>query len=106
MRDYDNDILTPVESMVEIREERVYDERPSLPPLGELNLKEYKPKKQEILREYEIRIKFLSVGCVVNVGCKEIPFRSVKEAMDNINKYVENPYEEGKKWHSIFDGEE
>jgi len=94
MRDYDNDVLRPVE----IREESV--------TLGELKMSEYKPKKQEILREYEIGIRFLSVGCVVSVGCKQIPFRSVKEAMDKINKYVENPYEEGKKWHSIFDGEE
>lgn len=105
MRDYD------VNEPVEIREERVemrmegaprgYDREP------ELRMKEeYKPKKQELLKEYEIRLRFLSVGCVVGVGCKEIPFRSVKEAMEEINKYVENPYEEGKKWHSIFDGEE
>jgi hypothetical protein len=100
MRDYD------VNEPVEIREERVYDERPSLPSLGELKMKEYKPKKQEILREYEIGIRFLSVGCVVSVGCKQIPFRSVKEAMEEVNKYVENPYEENKKWNSIFDGEE
>ena len=98
MRDYDNDVLRPFEQPVEIREERV--------EMSELKIPEYKLKKQEILKEYEIRIRFLSVGCIVNVGCKEIPFRSVKEAMDKINKYVENPYEEGKKWHSIFDGEE
>jgi hypothetical protein len=105
MREYD------VNEPVEIREERVemrmegaprgYDREP------ELRMKEeYKPKKQELLKEYEIRLRFLSVGCVVGVGCKEIPFRSVKEAMDCVNEYVENPYEVGKKWHSIFDGEE
>ena len=69
-------------------------------------MKEYIPKKQDILREYEIGIRFLSVGCVVSVGCKQIPFRSIKEAMVEVNKYVENPYEEVKKWNSIFDGEE
>jgi len=100
MRDYD------VNEPVEIREERVYDERQSLPPLGELNLKEYKPNKQEILREYELRIKFLSVGCVVSVGCKDIPFRSVKEAMECVNDYVNNPYEESKKWRELFESEE
>jgi hypothetical protein len=105
MRDYD------VNEPVEIREERVemrmegaprgYDREP------ELRMKEeYKPKKQELLKEYEIRLRFLSVGCVVGVGCKEIPFRSVKEAMDCVNEYVENPYEVGKKWNSIFNGEE
>ena len=68
--------------------------------------KEYIPKKQELLREYEIRLRFLSVGCVVNVGCKEIPFRNVKEAMECVNEYVENPYEVGEKWRKIFEGEE
>jgi hypothetical protein len=74
--------------------------------LRDLVAKEYKPKRQESLREYELRIKFLSVGCVVSVGCKEIPFRSVKEAMEEVNKYVENPYDEQRRWNKIFDGEE
>jgi hypothetical protein len=99
MRDYD------VNEPVEMREEMVYDGRECV-SLGELNLKECKPKKQGILRDYEIRIKFLSVGCIISVGCKEIPFRSVKEAMEELNKYVENPYEEWEKWNSIFDGGE
>jgi hypothetical protein len=30
----------------------------------------------------------------------------VKEAMEELNKYVENPYVEAEKWHSIFDGVE
>ena len=104
MREYD------VNEPVEIREERVemrmegaprgYDRGPELKS-GEV----YKPKKQELLREYEIRLRFLSVGCVVSVGCKEIPFRDIKEAMDYINKYVENPFEEGMKWREIFESE-
>jgi hypothetical protein len=66
---------------------------------------EYKPRKQDILREYEIRLRFLSVGCVVSVGCKEIPFRKVTEAMEELNKYVNDPYEEGKRWNEIFDSQ-
>jgi len=68
--------------------------------------KEYKPKRQEILREYEIGIRFLSIGCVVRVGCKEIPFTNVDEAMKELNNYVKNPYEEGKRWNKLFDTEE
>jgi hypothetical protein len=108
MRDYD------VNEPVEIREERVemrmegaprgYDREPELGQ--KLMMKEYKPNKQEILREYELRIKFLSVGCVVSVGCKDIPFRSVKEAMVCVNDYVNNPYEESKKWRELFESEE
>ena len=68
--------------------------------------KEYIPKKQQLLRDYEINIRFLSVGCVIRVGCKEIPFRRVSEAMEELNKYVENPYEETKKWNIVFDSAE
>jgi len=84
----------------------VVDEGPMEARPMKLMAKEYKPKKQEVLREYELKIRFLSVGCVVSVGCKDIPFRSVKEAMEEVNKYVENPYEESKRWRDLFEGEE
>ena len=72
---------------------------------GELT-REYLPNKQQILRDYEVRIRFLSVGCIISVGCKEIPFTNVGEAMEELNKYVSNPYEEGKRWNKIFDSAE
>ena len=31
---------------------------------------EYRPSNREALREFEIRIRFLSRGCIVSVGCK------------------------------------
>jgi hypothetical protein len=68
--------------------------------------KEYIPNKQQILREYGISIRFLSVGCVISVGCKEIPFTNVGEAMEELNKYVSNPYEEQKRWNKIFESAE
>ena len=83
-----------------IQSEMVMEE-PAMP-----KVKEYRPNKQEILKEYEITIRFLSVGCVVRVGCKEIPFRSIKEAMHEVTKYVDNPYEEGKRWRQLFESEE
>jgi hypothetical protein len=83
-----------------IQSEMVMEE-PAMP-----TVKEYRPNKQEILKEYEITIRFLSIGCVVRVGCKEIPFRSIKEAMHEVTKYVNNPYEEGKRWRQLFESEE
>ena len=68
--------------------------------------KEYIPNKQQILREYNIDIRFLSRGCIVKVGCKEIAFTNVGDAMVELNKYVSNPYEEGKRWNKIFDSAE
>ena len=68
--------------------------------------KEYIPNKQQILKDYEISIRFLSVGCVIRVGCKEIPFTNVGDAMVELNKYVSNPYEEGKKWNTVFESAE
>lgn len=57
-----------------------------------------KPSKQWLLKEYEINIRFLSRGCVIKVGCKEIPFESVKIAMAALNAYVENPEDTGTEW--------
>jgi len=82
------------------------EERGDRPMMDREYSKEYIPNKQQILREYEINLRFLSVGCVVRVGCKEIPFTSVSEAMEELNKYVSNPYEEGKRWNKIFDSAE
>ena len=64
---------------------------------------DYKPSKNQILQEYEIRIKFLSRGCIVSVGCKEIAFENVSEALGAFNLYVTNPYEEQQKWRKVLD---
>jgi hypothetical protein len=82
------------------------EERADRPRMDRECAKEYIPNKQQILREYTIELRFLSVGCVIRVGCKEIPFTNVSEAMEELNKYVSNPYEEGKRWNKIFDSAE
>jgi hypothetical protein len=64
---------------------------------------EYRPSNNEALRDHEIRIRFLSRGCVVSVGCKEIAFESVEKAMEELNNYVANPYDEQQKWRKILD---
>lgn len=66
-------------------------------------VEEYKPSNKEVLREYDIRIKFLNRGCVVSVGCKEIAFEDPKEAMAAINAYVATPWSEQQKWRKILD---
>jgi len=63
---------------------------------------EYKPKKQELLQQYQINIEFLSIGCVVKVGCKSIPFTSVEEAMKQINAYVNDPETASTYWRKII----
>jgi hypothetical protein len=88
-----------------MNELRNYDARTPMSgyePVEDL-VKEYKPKRQEILRDHEIGIRFLSIGCVIRVGCKEIPFTNVDEAMKELNNYIKNPYEEGKRWNKLFD---
>jgi len=53
--------------------------------------KEWIRPRIEYLRDYEINIRFLSLGCVIKVGCREIAFSSAKEAMIALNEYIENP---------------
>jgi hypothetical protein len=38
----------------------------------------------------------------VRVGCKEIPFTSVQEAVDEFAAYVADPYAAIQKWEKIF----
>lgn len=66
-------------------------------------VKEYRRSKVEILKEYEVSLRFLSVGVVVRVGCKDIAFTTIKEAMEAVNKYVESPFEESRRWREIFE---
>ena len=77
-------------------------EMPTQEPMME-KTSEYRPLNQEALREYEISIRFLSRGCIVRVGCKEIAFEDPDYAMAQINAYVSNPWEEQKKWRKILD---
>jgi hypothetical protein len=65
---------------------------------------EYRPSKQDALRDYEINIRFLSRGCIVRVGCKEIAFEDVSNAMAQLNEYVTgDTYEVQKKWRKLLD---
>lgn len=66
-------------------------------------LKEYRPSNNEMLRNYEINIRFLNRGCIVRVGCKEIAFEDHTSAMVAVNAYVANPYNEERKWRKILD---
>lgn len=64
---------------------------------------ECRPSNREILKNYQINIEFLDRGCLVRIGCKSIAFESVEQAMNEINKYVANPYEMDKEWRKILD---
>lgn len=68
--------------------------------------KEYRPSNKEVLRDYQISIRFLSIGCLIEVGCKSIPFSTVKEGMKALNDYVTNPYETRKLWEERFSKDE
>lgn len=65
-------------------------------------LHEYIPSKTELLQRHEIVIQFMSVGCLVRIGCKSIPFESVEDAMKEVNEYVNNPRKSTKKWEKIL----
>ena len=64
--------------------------------------KEYIRPRMDYLRDYSIGIRFLNLGAVVTVGCKEIAFTSISEAMKEVNAYVANPRELEKKYNKLF----
>jgi hypothetical protein len=65
--------------------------------------KEYRPSRIEALQQHEIRIRFLSRGCIVSVGCKEIAFQDLSDAIHEINKYFTSPYETQQDWLKILE---
>lgn len=69
-------------------------------PMHEPSVK--KQTKQQILQEYPIGIRFLSKGCVVEVGCKTIAFSTVPEAMEAVTTYVADPETVGEYWRGQF----
>ena len=69
-------------------------------------VKEYRPSRMECLRNYGINIRFLSIGCIIEVGCKSIPFSTVKQGMEALNQYVNDPVTLTKLWQERFDKEE
>ena len=58
--------------------------------------------RQDYLRQWHVNIKFLHVGCVIQVGCKEIAFSDITTAMQEFNEYVNNPEKTQEKWFKIF----
>lgn len=80
-----------------MREEQITEQE----PMGELTTMESETRNQA-LQKWEINIRFLSVGCVISVGCKTIGFGDVDEAMRELTNYVSNPLEEREKWNKIF----
>ena len=57
---------------------------------------------QQILKEYEIRIQFLDLGCIVNVGCKTIAFEDPYKAIEEVKAYILNPKQVAPKWRAHF----
>ena len=74
------------------------------PMIGE-SQEGYKPTNQQILQQHEVRLQFLSRGCIVHVGCKSIAFESVESAMKELNYYVTNTSESQKAWNIVFDNQ-
>ena len=68
-----------------------------------LHSSDYKPSRSQALKEYRIEIEFLTMGCVVKVGCKSIPFNSTEEAMKELNAYVVDPIARQKIWNERFE---
>ncbi len=86
--------------------------RPTM--LGDLNgpeeigpqPKQWKQSRNELLKNWEINIRFFDVGCLVNVGCQSFAFESIDKMMTELKFYVENPDEARVKWNKIREEQE
>ena len=103
MRDYERGTLVEPADMP-VRNDGTYQDGLRLnEPVPEPTPHKYNPPtKQQLLSEYEIRIRFLAKGCIVSVGCKELAFSSVEEAMNHVQNYVQDPKTIGDYWRKEF----
>jgi hypothetical protein len=46
--------------------------------------KQWKQPRTEMLREWEVSIRFFNVGCVVTVGCQSFAFESIDKMMKEL----------------------
>ena len=61
--------------------------------------------KQDLLREYEIKLSFLNRGCIVKIGCKSIAFETNEKALKEITRYVNDPIKVYDEWMKVFNEE-
>ena len=97
MRDYERGTLVEPADMPVRNDFRLNEPVPEPEPSTPKSL-----TRQQFLEQYEIRIQFLSRGCIVNVGCKSIAFDDVDKAMAAIKHYVEDPQNVGDYWRGQF----
>lgn len=76
--------------------------QPSVEEPTEKYPQEYVPSSGELLKQNSIRISFLSRGCLIDIGCKTIPFENIEIAMKALNEYVADPYTQTKIWEKIL----
>ena len=57
---------------------------------------------QQVLQQYEVRVRFLDKGCVVSLGCKEIAFGNPKLAIEAVTEYINNPKDVSRNWREVF----
>ena len=55
---------------------------------------------------YEIRIKGVRNGLIVNVGCWELVFNSIPEFVAELSKYLTNPEAVGEEYVKKYAGKE
>ena len=83
------------------------ERRPTEPIQGRpLCEEKWKPSRKELLRQHEINIGFLDVGCIIRVGCKSFAFNDVTQAMNELNMYVADPHTSIEKWNKILNANE
>lgn len=60
------------------------------------------PSASEILMHHDVRIRVCSSGALITIGCKDIAFSTIEEALEEVNFYYKDPVESYKKWTKRF----
>lgn len=61
----------------------------------------YIEPRLSMLKNWEVHIKVVDVGCIIHVGCKMFAFSSLQEGLKELNTYFEDPNYAREKWSKI-----
>ena len=64
-------------------------------------VKNYTEPRLELLKQWEVNIRVLTVGCIINVGCKSFAFSTIEEGLKELQDYYKDPSAARAKWSEI-----
>lgn len=92
-----------MEDNIETQQERILqrnDPRADVPILDRDGASITKTSPIELLKKWDVNIKFCDRGCMVQVGCKFFAFNTNSEMLMHLEEYIQDPYKKTEEFNN------